>query len=727
VFRSTVIRYDVRTDGSTLVAKCLQGTERMNSPSGIKERRDSSDRSLMPTCQAACPLQMQIGEYVDLIAQGRVIEALQVIRDGNPFPSICAYVCTHPCEEACRRAQVDGPIAIRALKRFATEFGGDRMIQAEARSTHSEKVAVVGSGPAGLAAAYYLRKLGYPVTIFEAHSELGGMLRVGIPEYRLPREVLDVEVQRLISMGVEIQTGTRVVSLDVIFELGYKAVFITVGAHQGLRMRIEGEDSPGVVDGATFLREVNLGLKPAVGASLGVVGGGNVAIDAARTALRLGAGEVTVLYRRTRDHMPADPVEVDQALEEGVEMRFLVSPIGISTREGRLEVTCIRHELAEPDRSGRPRPVPIEGSDFEMRFDTLITAIGQAPQVPEDFHLRIGRGSTIQVDPVTLLTNRRGVFAGGDAVTGPATVTEALAAGRGAAHRIDEFLQHRYPYPVKETSAAIGADLLPATIEVIRKAHRLEPPVLAPDARVKGFRPVEQIYDWQSAIDEARRCLRCGMGAEILFQEQCATCLNCLRVCPYHVPYLDDSGSIQIPADQCQACGICVAECPANAIMLRKPRDRRRIGQELEHVLASARQSKAEPLIVGFGCQYGLYGTGSLGQLWRDAQAGIWIVPVLCVATVEPEHMMRAFEAGAEGVFVAGCGRECARENTAYWLGHRVSKVRRALAQLGMDPQRIDAFNLGSNGRDPVLAMDEFTERVGAMRLELALQEEVTP
>jgi formate dehydrogenase beta subunit len=687
-------------------------------------KKVSFDDSLMPPCQAACPLFMEIGEYVDLIAQGRVMEALQVIRDGNPFPAICGHVCTHPCEDACRRGQVDNPVSIRALKRFAIEFGGDRMIQVEARTTHSEKVAVVGSGPAGLAAAYYLRKAGYPVTIFEAHSEVGGMLRVGIPKYRLPREVLDIEVQRLIQMGVEIRTNTRVVSLDLLFELGYEAIFITVGAHQGLRMRIEGEESAGVVDGATFLREVNLGLKPAIGASVAAVGGGNVAIDAARTALRLGASEVKVLYRRSRAQMPADPAEVEQALEEGVDLCFLAAPIRIARKNGRLEVTCVRFELGEPDASGRPRPMQIKGSEFNMEFDTLITAIGQAPRVPKDFNIRIGKGSTIQVDPVTLLTNRRGVFAGGDAVTGPATVVQALATGRKAASRIDEYLRHQYPFLSKEPKQAVQGDLLPKTIEAIRKANRLEPPLLTPDARVKDFSPVELIYDWGTATDEARRCLRCGMGAEILFQDQCATCLNCLRICPYHVPCLDDSGTIQIPADQCQACGICVAECPADAIVLRKPRDRRYISEELDHIFRSMQPSSFQPLIIGFGCQYGLFGSGALAGLWREAQAGIWIVPVLCVATVEPQHVMRAFEMGAEGVFIAGCGEQCARQNTAFWLSQRVEKVRSALVQLGLEPQRVQALNLQATDKDPIQALDRFAEQVGQLRLALAIEQE---
>jgi len=685
----------------------------------------SHGRQLIAPCQVACPLHMEIGEYVDLVAQGKVLEALQVIREGNPFPSICAYVCTHPCEDACRRSQVDKSIAIRALKRFAVEFGGDRMIELVAETIQSEKVAVVGSGPAGLACAYYLRKLGYPVTIFEAYSELGGMLRVGIPQYRLPREVVDTEVQRLIHMGVEIKTNTRVISLDLLFDMGYKAVFITVGAHQSLRMGIEGEESPGVIDGATFLREVNLGLKPSLGEEVAVVGGGNVAMDAARAAVRLGAGKVSILYRRSRAEMPAGPEEIEQALEEGVETMFLVAPTKMKRGNGRLSVTCIKMELGEPDVGGRRRPVPIEDSEFNMEFDTLITAIGQAPQISEDFRLRLGRGSTIQVDPVTLTTNRTGVFAGGDAVTGPATVTQALASGRQAAFRIDDYLRHRYPLVDKETEEALSGKLLPKTIEMIRKVERLEPPILPPEARTKEFKAVELIYNWEAAVDEARRCLRCGMGAEILFQDKCATCLTCLRVCPYHVPYLDEGGTIQIPADQCQACGICVAECPAKAIVLRKPYDRRHIDEELEHALKSAAESKSKPLIIGFCCQYGLFGTGALESLWREGKAGIWIVPVLCVAKLEGQHILRAFEMGAEGVFIAGCGEQCSRENTVFWVLQRVEEVRRALSQIGLEPERLQTFNLRAAEGDIAEALDNFTERIGGLCLASVIKQEV--
>ncbi|MFH0769691.1 MAG: FAD-dependent oxidoreductase [Chloroflexota bacterium] len=682
------------------------------------------DHSLMPPCQASCPLHMDVREYVDLVAQGRIMEALQVIRNGNPFPSICAYVCTHPCEDACRRSQVDKPVAIRSLKRFAVEFGGDRMVQAEAETAHQDKVAIIGSGPAGLACAYYLRKSGYPVTVFEAHSELGGMLRVGIPEYRLPHQVLDVEVQRLNQMGVEIRTNTRVVSLDLLFELGYKAIFITIGAHQSLRMGVEGEENPGVIDGATFLREVNLGLKPSLGERIAVVGGGNVALDVARTAARLGARKVVVLYRRSRAEMPANPEEVQQALEEGIEIMYLVVPNQIKRENGHLIVNCVKMELGEADADGRRRPVVIPGSEFVNEFDTLITAIGQAPQTPGDFRLRLGKGSTIQVDPVTLTTNRAGVFAGGDAVTGPATVTEALAAGRRAARRIDDYLQHKYPLPEKEVKTLTG-DLIPETLEVIRKISRLEPHVLPAEARTKDFEPVELVYDWQAAVNEARRCLRCGVGAEILFQDKCATCLTCLRVCPYHVPKLDASGTIQIAVDQCQACGICVAECPAKAIVLRKPYDRRQITEELSHTLRSVAESKLKPLVIGFCCQYGLFGTGTLAGMWRGVKAGVWIVPVLCIAKVESEHILRAFEMGAEGVFIAGCGEQCAREDTADWIRQRVGKVKKTLKDLGIEPERVRAFVPDTAHANIAAELDKFSQRIGELYLGSVIRQEV--
>jgi len=667
---------------------------------------------------------MEIREYVDLIAQGKIMQALQVIRSENPFPSICAHVCTHPCEDVCRRGQVDKPIATRALKRFAVEFGGDRMIRTGAETRHSERVAVIGSGPAGLACSYYLRTLGYPVTIFEAHSELGGMLRVGIPEYRLPREVLDMEVDRLIQMGVEIRTDTRLVFLDQAFEMGYKAVFITIGAHVSRKLGIEGEDTPGVEDAVPFLRAVNLGLRPSVGEKVVVIGGGNVAIDAARTALRLGAKEVDLVCLEARQEMPASEPDIQAAAEEGVTLNCSWGPRAIASVDGVFSVESIRCTSVF-DAEGRFSPSFDDSTVTPFTGDTVVVAIGQVPQVPEGFRLPVGRGSTIRVDPVTLSTSQVGVFAGGDAVTGPATVVQALAAGKLAASRIDDYLRHRYPVIQEEARESLEGDLQSETLEMIRKQTRLEPPAVPPEGRVKDFAAAELVYDWASAISEARRCLRCGMGVEILFQDKCAACLTCLEVCPYHVPCVDASGTIQIPADQCQACGTCAAECPALAIVWRRRSDQRHISEALDHALESASRSERRPLVIGFCCQYGLYGTGALAGLWRRAEAGIWIVPVLCVAKIEANHILRAFETGAEGVFVAGCGEQCARDNTAYWVHQRTEKVRRILSQIGLEPKRVCSINLSGAPEDPARELDEFINVVGRLCLASVVEQEV--
>jgi coenzyme F420-reducing hydrogenase delta subunit/NAD-dependent dihydropyrimidine dehydrogenase PreA subunit len=293
-----------------------------------------------------------------------------------------------------------------------------------------------------------------------------------------------------------------------------------------------------------------------------------------------------------------------------------------------------------------------------------------------------------------------------------------------AASRIDDYLRHRYPLASKETRNNLEGELSAETVEMIRKIGRLEPPVLSREARTSDFKPIELAYDWAAAVEQARRCLRCGVGAEITSQDRCASCLTCLRVCPYHVPRLDASGTIQIPTDQCLACGICVAECPAKVIVLRKPYDRRHIVEELDHALRSAAEAKLQPFIVGFCCQYGLFGTGALAALWRESKAGIWIVPILCIAKVEADHMLRAFELGAEGVFVAGCGTQCARENTAASIQQRVGKVKNTLAQIGLEPERIHAFILKAE-ENPGKELDEFIAQIGKLYLASTIMQEV--
>ncbi len=459
-------------------------------------------------CSHTCPAGVDIPRYIRFIADGNFGEAVAVIREKIPFPSVCGHVCVHPCEAKCRREQLDEAIAIRVLKRFATEHDtGLWKLNSKVTAATGKRVAIIGSGPAGLTAAYYLAKLGHSVTVFEALPEPGGMMRVGIPDYRLPRDILKAEIEEIESVGVEIRTNTRVDSPERLFEQGYNAIFLAIGAHQGVKMGVEGEDSHGVKECVSFLREVNLGKKIELGDRVGVIGGGNAAIDSARTVLRLGAKEVAIVYRRTRNEMPASPEEIEAALAEGIKVYFLVAPSRIISQNGELELKCIRMELGAVDASGRQRPEPIKGSEFSLSFDTIIAAIGQRPEIPAQLGLPIGRGNTIHVDPDTLATDREGIFAGGDAVTGPASVIEAIATGRQAAISIDKYLGGNGE--IDELLAPPEEVIAP--LEETREKRRPQLPILPVRQRLTSFAEVELGLSENAAIEEAKRCLRCDL------------------------------------------------------------------------------------------------------------------------------------------------------------------------------------------------------------------------
>ena len=368
-------------------------------------------------------------------------------------------------------------------------------------------VAIVGSGPAGLTAAYYLTSLGHSATVFEALPEPGGMMRFGIPDYRLPKDILNAEIKEIEDIGVEIKTNTRVDSIDNLLKDGYDAIFIALGAHQGISIGVEGDDNPKVIEGVDFWRDASLGKKVEVGDKVAVIGGGNAAIDSARTALRLGAKEVSILYRRTRAEMPASPEEVGEALHEGIKIDFLVAPSRINSKNGKVELESIRMELGEMDSSGRRRPEPIKGSEFTDTYDTIIAAIGQRPEVSQQFNLDIGRGNVVKVDPDTLATSREGIFAGGDAVTGPASVIEAIADGRKAAVSIDKYLGGSGE--IDEVLAPPEEAVTP--LEETEEKRRPHMPTLPVKRRVDDFSQVELGYSEEMAVEEAMRCLRCDL------------------------------------------------------------------------------------------------------------------------------------------------------------------------------------------------------------------------
>ncbi len=459
-------------------------------------------------CSHTCPAEIDVPRYVRFIQQGKFGEACAVIREKVPFPGVLGRVCFHPCESKCRRGELDEAIAIQALKRTAADRDTGLWKQsAKIAPSTGKRVAAVGSGPAGLTAAYYLAKLGHSVTIFEALPEPGGMMRFGIPEYRLPRPVLNAEIDEIRKVGVDIKTNTRIKSVKTLLDQGYNAVFLAVGAHRGIKIGVTGEDDKGVVECVDLLRKVNLGERVAIGNRVAVIGGGNAAIDGARTALRLGAKKVTVIYRRTQAEMPASPDEIAEAIREGAEIFFLVAPSQITRENGRMKMQCIKMMLGEFDASGRRSPKPIEGSEFTLDFDTIIAAIGQTPDIPSEFELATNRGNVLQIDPDTLATPQEGVFAGGDCTSGPASVIEAIAAGRQAATSIDKHLGGQGI--IDEALAPKEALALPPVEEGEKHRHQLRSLPLA--KRLNSFAEVESGLGPKLAIEEAKRCLRCDL------------------------------------------------------------------------------------------------------------------------------------------------------------------------------------------------------------------------
>jgi len=490
-------------------------------PTGALRDRDGQwgsetekEDALVP-CKHACPAGIDVPRYVALIAEGKFAEAVAVIREKVPFPGVLGRVCVHPCEEACRRGQINEPIAIKSLKRFAADHDAGIWRQnSKVRPPTGKRVAIVGSGPAGLTAAYYLAKLGHKATVFEALPEPGGMMRVGIPEYRLPKKILRAEIAEIENVGVDIKVDTKVESLDKLLKDGYHAVFLALGAHNGIKMRVEGEEGPGVIDCVSFLRDMSFGKVVRLGNRVAVVGGGNAAIDASRVALRLGAKEVTIIYRRTQAEMPASAEEIEDAIEEAVKIHFLAAPSKISRENGMVRMECIRMQLGEPDASGRRRPEPIEGSEFVMEFDTIIAAIGQRPDIPAEFTLQTGRGNTLVVDPNTLTTSKEGIFAAGDVVSGPDAVIGAIAGGRKAAEAIDKYLGgngiiDEILVKPEELTPYLGHD------EDFAYSPRARMPKLPMGQQLDNFSEMELGFSEETAIAEAERCLKCPLRLQI--------------------------------------------------------------------------------------------------------------------------------------------------------------------------------------------------------------------
>ena len=537
-------------------------------------------RERTPPCNDACPAGEDIVAYLGLAADRRYREAWERLRQENPFPGVCGRVCPHPCEAQCNREQLGGAIAIHHVERFLADWAAEQDIAPlERKPTRTERIAVIGSGPAGLSCAYHLALKGYPVTVFEALAEPGGMLRTGIPAYRLPRPVLDREIAAIQALGVEIRTGLRLggnLAWDDLSD--YSVIFLSLGQQLSRELGVPGENAVGVLHGLEFLKRLNLGDAVQIGRRVAVIGCGNTAMDAARSARRLGA-EVTVVYRRSRAEMPAIAEEVQEAEEEGVAFHFLATPVEVLAEGGRVRgMSCVRIRLGDPDSSGRRRPEPIPGSEFDLEVDTVIPALGQEADLsglPADI---IQERGAIRVE-LSSATTRAQVLAGGDVATGFGTVTAAIGSGKRAAIAIHSMLRGEPlgEFPLLHHNMHVAAREMSSDVvgfEELNQAYlKQEPrpvgrhrPV---EERLRDFAEVNLGLSEAAIAQEGVRCFSCG---------NCNRCDNCLIFCPDisigrrgdWVNTFPVSPYFAVNYDYCKGCGICATECPRRAITMEE-------------------------------------------------------------------------------------------------------------------------------------------------------------
>ncbi len=659
--------------------------------------------SLAPPCQYACPLSQNVQKYISLAAQGKVEEAANVIRRTNPLPSICGYICAHPCEEECRRGAVDQPLAIRALKQYIMDNSDARSPYEKSlqESPKHKRIAVIGSGPAGLTAAHDLALSGYDVVVFEKLEEPGGALRFGVPAYRLPLSIIHRDIEAIRALGVSFRVGVEFgadITVDDLWQEGFDAVLLALGLPESKVLPLPHSDHCDVLDALSFLRNARQDtymLKS--GAHVIVIGAGCVAMDVTRTALRQGAGQVRLLSLEKKHQMPAHEWEIDEAQEEGVIMEHLGwGPQEIVLREDKsIEGVKCRECSSVYDKNGRFSPSYNEHNTTIVEGDTVIFAIGQ--HADTDYLANMGIQLTdrgmLQWDDTTFKTMRDGVFSCGEIVTGPGLAVSAMAHGRQGALAIRRYLGET-KVPVIEKKEKIGT--LPSqTAEKVKQTPRRDTDSICPHRRTSSFVPVEKPFSEKQAIEEARRCLNCGAGAEI-DTDLCASCLTCSRVCPYDAPRTGGNDGVEIDKDKCIGCGICYATCPANAIDFGIE-EVETMNERIKHAVIRSRTDTSHTRVLLIYCFFNQPGFSTVNAWVRNTMPGVGIVGTPCVCKIKPSSLLRAFEYGAQGILVLGCAQEsCSFTDGDFWSRQRIKEATQLCEQTGISPNRI-TLTLASN------------------------------
>ncbi len=676
----------------------------------IKEKRPYSP------CRAACPVHTDIQAYIGLIAKGRYDEAFDVITAPNPIASTCSMICHHPCEQACRRCAIDEPLAIRHLKRFAMEQSLEfrKSKRKPVEKTRNKSIGIIGSGPSGLTAANDLASAGYNVTIYERHHVLGGMLASAIPPYRLPRETLNEDIEDVISKGIEVKTNCEIgkdITLNDIIS-NHDAVLIAIGLSESRSLNIPGIEGAGVLLAIPFLADIAFGKKTSIGNNVLVIGGGNVAVDVARSARRLGAKDVSMVCLESAEEMPAWKWEIDECVEEDVKILNRFGPRAVRRNNGKVEGLEVLKVKSVFDEMGRFAPSFYDEQISFIEADTIIITIGQMSNFSllKDSPIRLDARGRVEWNPETQMTNVNGVFVSGEVVTGPGSAVAAVANGHRAALAIHlyiqgETIQGSLPEQEKEK---IG-DLPSSVIEKIATAPRQGIKHLAPEIRCNTFAHFEMSYDEEDALREATRCRGCGGGAVVNINH-CMGCLTCRRICPYGAPIVSSYSEIRL--EYCQACGLCAPECPGRAISMLSY-DIDEIRNTMTELIGAVDLKRENPAILAFLC------THHMGVLGFDLPDNLYKIPIHCISRIDILDIVKAFECNFDGIAVLHCeDGSCKYRGIKQRVSARLAKISKVIEGLGIEKGRLSMISLAStNGNSYKSACADFAEQIKQMGL----------